>query len=154
MQGLLGRIVPLVLLWMGLALPLLGVAADGATASLPSRPVVVVHPTVALNSPSRNLLRSIFSMRLNRWPDGSPIEVLVLPDTHPVHQNFAKQVLGIFPYQLRQSWDRAVYSGTGVAPTQVETPEEMRRRVAETPGAIGYLPRTMLDREVRHVEME
>jgi hypothetical protein len=32
-----------------------------------------------------------------------------------------------------------VYSGTGVPPTVVESVEDLRRRVEETPGAIGYI---------------
>lgn len=50
-----------------------------------------------------------------------------------------KTVLGIYPYQLRQSWDRLIYSGFAQAPFLVESEKEMLRRVAETPGAIGYV---------------
>ena len=44
------------------------------------------------------------------------------------------------PYVLRNTWDRLVFTGTGLAPTQVHSEDEMRQKVQETPGAIGYLP--------------
>jgi hypothetical protein len=93
------------------------------------------------NSLSQETIREIFFMRLSSWPDGSPIRVFVLPDNDPLHVQFAKEVLGVYPFQLRSAWDRLVYSGTGVAPTTVETQEEMKARIKRTPGGIGYIGR-------------
>ncbi len=45
----------------------------------------------------------------------------------------------MYSYVLRAAWDRMVFTGTGLAPTVVRSEEEMRRRVRETPGAIGYV---------------
>jgi hypothetical protein len=84
-------------------------------------------------------IREIFFMRLNTWPDGSPVRVFVLPDDNPLHIRFAKEILGVYPFQLRSAWDRLLYSGTGVSPTTVETQQEMRKRIESTPGAIGYI---------------
>ncbi|MGH2357640.1 MAG: hypothetical protein ACRDGJ_06455 [Candidatus Limnocylindria bacterium] len=87
---------------------------------------------------TRTELRDIFFVRHTKWPNGDPIRVFVLPDRHPLHVRFSKEVLGVYPYQLRSTWDRILYSGTGVPPTVVNTPQEVRERVDETPGAIGY----------------
>jgi len=87
---------------------------------------------------SPETVREIFFMRLSSWSDGSSIHVFVLPDNHPLHIRFAKEILGVYPFQLRSAWDRLVYSGTGVAPTTVESVEEMVKRVESTPGGIGY----------------
>jgi hypothetical protein len=84
------------------------------------------------------MVREIFFMRLSSWPDGSPIHVFVLPDNHPLHIRFAKEILGVYPFQLRSAWDRLVFSGTGVSPTTVESKEEMLERIKSTPGSIGY----------------
>lgn len=88
---------------------------------------------------SRETVREIFFMRLNAWPDGSPIRVFVLPDNNPLHIQFAKEILGVYPFQLRSAWDRLVYSGTGVSPTTVETTEEMQERIRTIQGSIGYI---------------
>lgn len=88
---------------------------------------------------ARSLLRGVFGMRVRAWPDGTPVRVFVLEDTSPIHEEFAKSVLQVYPYQLRQNWDRLLYSGTGQQPITVSSEDELLRRVAETPGAIGYL---------------
>ena len=132
--------------------------------------VVVVNPAAPAGAAiARNTLSAIFGMRLRAWEDGTPIRVYVLPDNHAVHVVFCKQILGIFPHQYRTAWDRLVYSGTGQAPLEVESEEEMRARVAGirggaavvvaseeemrakvagTVGAIGYLSRKMIDESV------
>lgn len=112
-------------------------------------PQVIVNPGVPEESLTRSTLRTIFAMRLRTWSDGKPIRVFVLKDKTPNHVQFCKNVLHVFPYQLRSSWDRLIFSGTGQAPIQVSTEDEMRRKVANSPGAIGYLQRSMINDAVR-----
>lgn len=138
--------------------------------------VVVVNPAAPAGPAiARNTLSAIFGMRLRAWEDGTPIRVYVLSDNHAVHVIFCKQILGVFPHQYRTAWDRLVYSGTGQAPLEVESEEEMRARVAGirgeaavvvgseeemrakvagTAGAIGYLTRNMIDESVTVVPVE
>jgi len=132
----------------GLALVVLLLAGGQAVAQADD-PVLIVHPEVDEQAISLVTVRTIFSMRLGHWRSGTPLRVFILPDDHPLHVRFSKQVLGMYPYQLRWAWDRLVFSGTGQAPVQVATEEEMKRRVATTPGAIGYLSGSMTDDTVR-----
>lgn len=88
---------------------------------------------------TRDELREIFFGRQTRWRDGSPLRAFVLPDQHPLHIRFSKEVLGVYPYQLRSAWDRMIYSGTGTPPALVESLEQMKTLIKETPGAIGYI---------------
>ncbi len=115
-------------------------------------PIVVVN--AATGSPpllSRNALGAIFGMRLRKWNDGSPIRVFVLPDENPLHIAFSKYVLKVFPYQLRSAWDRLVFSGTGEEPIILKSEQQMRSVVGSTPGAIGYLSRSMIDESVKEI---
>jgi len=112
---------------------------------------LIVHPGVEQIPEKREIVRSLFTMQLLRWPDGSPVRVFVLPDGNPTHKSFAKKRLGVFPYQLRRAWDRAVFSGTGQAPTEVSDEDEMLERVANTPGAVVYISHGVADDRVRFV---
>lgn len=116
--------------------------------------VVVVNPDVMRETLSKNALRAIFGMRLRTWPDGQPIKVFVFKDNNPIHANFAKSQLSIFPHQLRRAWDRLVYSGTGQAPSQVNSVEDMREAIAATPGAIGYMEADRVTDRIRVLEVE
>lgn len=115
---------------------------------------VVVNSNVATTHLTSIELRAIFTMRLRAWSDGLPIRVFVLSDNAPAQVEFAKKVLDMFPYQLRRYWDRAVFSGTGQAPTELGSMEEMRERIASTPGAIGYLPDKLVNDRMRIVKVE
>ncbi len=108
------------------------------SASVPARELIV-HKGLPQTELSQNQARLFFTMRLKLWPDGTAVKVFVLPDDTPLHRSFAKQVLGLYPYQLRRVWDRQTFSGTGQAPITVSTEAEMIKSVASTSGAIGYV---------------
>ena len=115
--------------------------------------VLVVNPQITEHQISQSTVRTIFGMRLYNWKDYN-IKVFVLPDDDPVHSMFSKQILGMFPHQLRWAWDRQVFSGTGRAPIVVRNEDEMRQSVASTPGAIGYLRRSQVDGTVHVLSLK
>lgn len=99
---------------------------------------LVAHADVPVAALTRNEARLYLTMRVRNWPDGRAVQVFVLPDNHPLHVQFVTDVLELYPYQLRRVWDRQLFSGTGQAPITVIDPADLLRRVATTPGAIGY----------------
>lgn len=122
-----------------IAVLLLLLPLGGNSGQADSAVTLVYGSGVKVAALSKESVRAVFFMRERAWPDGTPIQVFVLPDDNPIHQRFAKEVLGVYPYQLRAAWDRMVYSGTGQAPIQVNTLQEMRERLRTTPGAVGYV---------------
>lgn len=100
---------------------------------------VIVNADHAAAPLDRNLLRAIFTMRLRQWSSGTPVHVFVLPDHDEVTDLFCREQLGTYPYVMRATWDRMVFTGTGLAPTVVTSEKEMRELVSSTPGAIGYI---------------
>lgn len=127
-----------------------------ASVAAPADTTAPIGVYINQSAPSSELsdaaLRSIFSMRLTLWPDGSRIQVVVLEDAHPLHRQFSKSILGLFPYQLRQLWDRGVFSGTGEAPLQATSEEQMLEILMTTPGSIGYLLQQPVTEEIHLVE--
>ncbi len=114
----------------------------GASHELRAQSVeIIVNPDLKSVQLDRDLLRAIFTMRLRSWPNGPAVRVFVLPDSDPVSDRFYREQLGMYSYVLRSAWDRMVFTGTGLAPTVVHSEKEMRERVRETPGAIGYVSR-------------
>ncbi len=135
-----------------------GIIALFLTCAVPAEnlPVfVVVNPaTNTRDFLSKNALSAIFGMRLRKWEDGSAIKVFVLPNEHPLHIAFSKHVLRVFPYQLRNAWDRLVFSGTGEEPIRVASEQQMRAVLSTIPGAIGYLSPSMTDETVKVISLE
>lgn len=116
--------------------------------------VIIANVPDEANYRSISAFRSIFLMRLTEWKDGSPVKVFVLRASDPVHVDFCKTVLGVFPYQLQNAWDRLVFSGTGQAPTIVSSVDEIKRLVNTTPGAIGYIGSADVDDSVHTIRLD
>jgi ABC-type phosphate transport system substrate-binding protein len=115
---------------------------------------LVINRDINTESVSRHTLRSIFSMRMTQWPNGTPIRVFVMGDKTTQHSNFTKHLLGVFPHQLRRVWNRQIYSGMGQAPNKVESESEMLEQIKNTPGAIGYLSEDYINERVRKLSVE
>lgn len=115
--------------------------------------IVITAPSSSENTIPRSTLRAIFGMRLHKWPDGTPVKVYVFSDDASAHAAFSKEVLQVFPHQLRQAWDRLVFSGLGQYPEQVSSAQEMLDKVASTPGAIGYLRANEVNQNVRILQI-
>ncbi len=137
--------------WFVIFVGLLGVKAD---ARANDHFEIVTNPNVSEVALSANSLRSIFSMSLKTWPNGTKIRVFVLSDDDQLHKAVSKGKLNVFPYQLRSTWDRLVFSGTGQAPVRVNSIEEMLDKVANTPGAIGYLWRANINENVNVLQIK
>jgi hypothetical protein len=131
-----------------IALWLVSRAAPAVAAEL------VTHPAVPVERISFSTARMAFTMKLLLWPDGTRVRVFVLPDNDPLHREFVKRRLDLYPRQLRRAWDRRLYSGAGAVPTEVGSVDEMRLRLAETPGGIGYLPEGFPTGELRVLHVD
>lgn len=116
--------------------------------------LLVAHPAVTTSWLNRDTTRAIFAMRQRTWPDGESVQVFVLPNRDPVHARFTKEQLAAYPHQLQLAWDRMVFSGMGQAPNRVSNQLDMREKVANTPGALGYLEREYIDESVHVISME
>lgn len=115
---------------------------------------IIVNADVEGHSISVATLRNIYTLRQTLWPNHQPIVIFVLPDDHPVHVAFAKEKLGLYPYRLRQTWDRMSFSGMASAPIQVKDENEMRARVRATPGAIGYTSKDIVYDGIKTLRLE
>jgi len=105
-------------------------------------PQIIINTEVTLPAGfSNSALRSIFFGRMQTWPDGTPVTVFVLPDTHPLHLRFCTLYLKTFPYVLKRQWNHLTFTGSGVRPIEVGTTYNLYERVRTTPGAIGYINR-------------
>jgi len=100
---------------------------------------VIVNTSVKESTLTTSQLRHIFTMRQTQWSNGQRITVFVLPRHHALHLKFSKERLEMYPYQLDRIWNKLTYSGLGVAPITVTSPEALIDEVRKTPGAIGYI---------------
>lgn len=135
-------------------LALLAIVLSCCTFKTAASSTVVVNNSVAVDKLTQAQLRSIFTMRQIQWPDGSPIFVVVLPDSSPEHQRFSREQLRLFPYQLTNIWDRQSFSGTASRPQLAADQAQMLQLLRTTPGAIGYVEQYQGGSAVKEVRIE
>ncbi len=108
---------------------------------------VIVHATQAKLSMGKNELAAIYRRKKNYWEDGTKIEPVNLPAESPARRTFSKAVLGYAPEELEQYWNDRYFHGV-LPPYVLSSDEAILRFVAETPGAIGYVPYCDADKRV------
>jgi len=124
---------------------MVGVGADAAMAA--QGPIaVIVAPGQARNL-KKDDLALLFKRKKLFWGDGVKAQPVNLPASHPLRRGFSLAVLGHTPEDLEKYWNDLYFHG--ISPPYVLASEEaMLRFVAETPGAIGYVPYCSADARV------
>jgi ABC-type phosphate transport system substrate-binding protein len=114
---------------------------------------IIVNKSVPNADYSAMDVRAIFTMQKRSWSNNRQIKVYRLADSHPLHKDFVKNSLYMFPHQIRRIWDRMTYSGTGVVPIELESEQEMIEKIAHTPDSIGYLQSKPDNENIRSFEV-
>jgi hypothetical protein len=101
---------------------------------------IIVHPDNPAAGVDAARLRDAYLKKTAAWSDGRAIRAIDLSSRHAVREQFGRRVLKKTPTQLRYYWNRQVFSGKGVPPTQVDSPAAAVDYVLRHPGAVAYLP--------------
>ncbi len=101
---------------------------------------LIAHPTSPAVGLSLGETQEMFTGAVDVWPNGDPLTVYVLPSGHPVQE--------VFESALGRSIPKSV--DIQVAPSL----EAMQQYVADDPTAMGILPRSWLNDEVKALDWE
>ncbi|MBP8806722.1 MAG: hypothetical protein KBG48_11495 [Kofleriaceae bacterium] len=100
--------------------------------------VVVVNarnPTARL---AKGEVAKLFLGRLGFWHGVVPVRLYIRPDTGAAAAAFYPKLLGMSPQGFRSHWDKQQLSGKAVAPEVIGPVDELVKKVAATPGGIGF----------------
>jgi ABC-type phosphate transport system substrate-binding protein len=116
------------------------VAGDDALA-------IVVSPAGERRTLTMDDLAAIYRRKKQYWSDGSRIEPVNLPVSASHRVQFSRWVLGLTPEEMEAYWDEMYFHGI-LPPHVVASVEAVLRFVADTPGAVGYVPPCSADKRV------
>lgn len=80
-----------------------------------------------------------FTLQQKLLPNNKLISLIRLPMDDATTAEFTGRVFNYYPYQLQRIWDRQIYSGKAKPLIVVNNEDELIRRVASTPNALGYI---------------
>ena len=101
--------------------------------------LVVVNPSVEVDSLSSQELAQIYALQVKNWQSSQLIKAYTFPSKHPDYKAFSLTVLRTQPHQLNRLWNRVLFTGTGNPPSKVSSSEDMLKMVRTNLGAIGYV---------------
>lgn len=113
--------------------------------------VVVVNPNTAVTSLSTHQLSRIFLGQTGVFPNGST--AIALDGNDALRNRFYQEVLQKNPEQINKYWTRMIFTGKARLPREIRL-SDIKMAVAETPGAITYMDRNMVDHSVRVIHIE
>ncbi|MDP9084866.1 MAG: phosphate ABC transporter substrate-binding protein [Pseudomonadota bacterium] len=111
--------------------------------------VAVVSAQSAITTLSKTQVADIFLGKTSRFPDGQPALPLDQAETSPLREEFYLKFTGKSPAQIRAHWSKIIFTGRGQPPPVVLNSVQMKKRIAASPAAIGYIEQNMVDGSVK-----
>lgn len=114
--------------------------------------VIIANKDVPVSALSRSEIRSIFLGEKVRWENGRKITFVILKTDS--HEDFLRTYVGNTPAQYRNYWKKMIFTGKSKAPKSFKTEEKVLEHVAETSGALGYVPPDALNDKVKAISIK
>jgi len=110
-------------------------------------PVLIGNKNVVGEKIDSATLKSVFLGKKVAWDSAGRVSLAVLK-SGPVADCFLQGAVEMNASSFNNHWRRLAMTGGGTAPKAFEKEEELRKYVAETPGAIGFVEAGSADASV------
>ena len=110
-------------------------------------PVIIANKNVAGEKLDAATLKAVFLGKKIAWDKAGRVTLAVLK-AGPVAEEFLKGAAEMSVSAFNNHWRRLAMTGGGTAPKSFEKEDELRKFVAETPGAIGFVDSATADASV------
>ena len=132
-----------------IGLPLVGLVLTLGASAAAAEVVAVVSANGPVVSLSKNQVTDIFLGKTSRFPDGTPAVPIDQIEGSAARDEFYSTFAGKSPAQLKAHWSKIIFTGRGQPPMAVSNSIEVKKHVVETPNAIGYIEKTLMDGSVK-----
>lgn len=127
------------------------VAAALMLTAVAAQAEVVVIAGKAVGDMSKEQVAELYLGRTSALPGGGTAIVVDLAEGNALREEFYSKVTGKSASQAKSHWAKLAFTGKGTPPREVAGPAEVRKAVATTTGAIGYVDRASVDDTVKVV---
>ena len=110
-------------------------------------PALIGNKNVASEKLDAATLKSVFLGKKVAWDAAGRVTLAVLKGG-PVADEFLQKAVDMNASSFNNHWRRLAMTGGGTAPKSFDKEEDLRKFVAETPGAIGFVDATNADASV------
>ena len=103
-----------------------------------SQVAVIAHKSVPVDTIMKAELLDFYTGDIRKWNDEQPVLILDLKPRGDTKKAFYK-FLGKSPSRMKSIWLKKMLSGEGDPPLSMRSEDELLKKVASTPGAIGFV---------------
>jgi ABC-type phosphate transport system substrate-binding protein len=100
--------------------------------------LVIANKGVSSGSISKDQLKRIYLGKLSRWDNGDKVNFCLVKSD--LLEQFTQDYLGQSAMNYLKYWKKLVFTGKGSMPPFLEKDEDVIQFVAETKGAVGFVP--------------
>jgi ABC-type phosphate transport system substrate-binding protein len=101
--------------------------------------LVIVNAANPVSSMSVRELSTTFMKKVARWPHGDEVTPVDLKDTSAVRESFSRRIHEKSTAAVKAYWQKMIFSGRDVPPSEKSTSAEVVAYVRANRGAIGYV---------------
>jgi len=120
----------------------------GMFGTVQAQVAVIAHPDVPVDSIDENMLLDFYSGDIQEWNNGEKITVFDLKKSKKVKNTFYKY-MGKSSSRMKSIWMKKMLAGEGEPPEAIGDEKSMLLKVAETPGAVGFISAENVDDSVK-----
>ena len=125
------------------ALALFALITTASTAA----PTLIGNKSLEKEKLDASAIKAVFLGKKVAWETGGRVVLAVLK-SGPSADEFLTKAVEMNASAFNNHWRRLAMTGGGTAPKSFEKEEELRKFVAETPGAIGFIDSAQADASV------
>jgi len=100
---------------------------------------LIVNSDNDIESLSTKEVSKIFLKKTDKWSDGSKIVPVDQVSENVVRKNFTKNIHKKNVAAIKAYWQKKIFSGRGVPPSEKKSSRDVVSFVKQNPGAIGYV---------------
>lgn len=126
-------------------LVLLALASQGVQAQV----AVIVSPQSTATALTQDQVASLFLGKSDSLPGAGTALLLDQPASSAVRETFYTKATGKSPAQVKATWSRLVFSGKGNPPKEMGDSMAIKKAVATTANAVGYVEKNAVDGSVK-----
>jgi len=109
---------------------------------------VIANKEVPADTIDKIQVLDFYTRDIKKWDSKTPVVVFDLKPDNDVKDTFYK-FLGKSTSRMKSIWLKKLLSGEGDPPEELKSQDEMVQKVATTPGAIGFVEHSRVNKDVK-----
>jgi len=126
------------------------------SAAVYAEPVVVVNPKNTISALTPEQASNLFLKKTSEFPGGDSMTIAVpvdLPAGNVVRDEFYNKMAKKNYAQVKAYWAKLLFTGMRTPPKELFSAEDVKKFIATTSGAIGYIDKNAVDSSVKVVQL-